>query len=133
MGAAILIFLLLPFVGQFKIKSPKFNKIHQFFFWVFINNAVLLLWLGAQPVEAPYVTISQISTILYFSYFLMILPLLSYIENNALSTGNIDVNMFRHTSVKPTRYMLGTMAETRRNFSTTHNEKAKNFFTNLYA
>jgi quinol-cytochrome oxidoreductase complex cytochrome b subunit len=32
MAAAILIFLSLPLVGQFKIKSPKFNKVHQFFF-----------------------------------------------------------------------------------------------------
>jgi quinol-cytochrome oxidoreductase complex cytochrome b subunit len=85
MVAAIVILLLLPFVGQFKIKSPKFNKVHQFFFWCFINNAVLLLWLGAQLVEQPYETISQISASLYFSYFLIILPLLSYIENKALS------------------------------------------------
>ena len=85
MGAAILVLLLLPFVGQFKIKSPKFNKVHQFFFWLFINNAVLLLWLGAQLVEEPYVTISQIATIFYFSYFLIILPLLVFLENKALS------------------------------------------------
>jgi ubiquinol-cytochrome c reductase cytochrome b subunit len=85
MGAAILVLLLLPFVGQFKIKSPKFNKVHQFFFWLFINNAILLLWLGAQLVEEPYVTISQIATVFYFSYFLIILPLLVFLENKALS------------------------------------------------
>ena len=85
MGAAILVLLLLPFVGQFKIKSPKFNKVHQFFFWLFINNAILLLWLGAQLVEEPYVTISQVATIFYFSYFLVILPLLVFLENKALS------------------------------------------------
>lgn len=84
MGVAIAILLLLPFVGQFKIKSPKFNKIHQFFFWAFINNAVLLLWLGAQLVEEPYVTISQLSTIFYFAYFLIVIPVLSYIEDATL-------------------------------------------------
>ncbi len=85
MGAAIAIFLLLPFVGQFKIKSPKFNKVHQFFFWIFINNAVLLLWLGAQLVEEPYVTISQLATVFYFSYFLIVLPILSFVENKSLN------------------------------------------------
>jgi ubiquinol-cytochrome c reductase cytochrome b subunit len=32
MGAAIAVLLILPIVGQFKIKSSKFNKVHQFFF-----------------------------------------------------------------------------------------------------
>jgi quinol-cytochrome oxidoreductase complex cytochrome b subunit len=32
MGSAILVFLLLPIVGPFKIKSGKFNIVHQFFF-----------------------------------------------------------------------------------------------------
>jgi hypothetical protein len=32
MGAAIAVLLVLPIVGQFKIKSSKFNKAHQFFF-----------------------------------------------------------------------------------------------------
>jgi ubiquinol-cytochrome c reductase cytochrome b/c1 subunit len=85
MGAAIAIFLLLPFVGQFKIKSPKFNKVHQFFFWLFINNAILLMWLGAQLVEEPYITISQVATAFYFCYFLILLPLLSFIENKSLN------------------------------------------------
>jgi ubiquinol-cytochrome c reductase cytochrome b subunit len=43
MVSAILVFLLLPLVGQFKIKSAKFNEVHQFFFWGFISNAILLL------------------------------------------------------------------------------------------
>ena len=36
------------------VNNLKFN----FFFWLFINNAVLLLLLVAQLVEEPYVTIS---------------------------------------------------------------------------
>jgi ubiquinol-cytochrome c reductase cytochrome b subunit len=35
MGAAIAVLLILPIVGQFKIKSSKFNKVHQFFFLTF--------------------------------------------------------------------------------------------------
>ena len=86
MVAAIVIFLLLPFVGQFKIKSPKFNKVHQFFFWSFISNAILLLWLGAQLVEEPYVSIGQLATAFYFSYFLIVVPILVYLENKSLSS-----------------------------------------------
>jgi hypothetical protein len=41
--------------------------------------------LGAQLVEYPYVEISQIATFCYFSYFLVILPSLSYLEKKVLS------------------------------------------------
>jgi ubiquinol-cytochrome c reductase cytochrome b subunit len=85
MVSAILVFLLLPIVGQFKIKSSKFNEVHQFFFWGFISNALLLMWLGAQLVAEPYIFISQASTVIYFSYFFLVLPILSYIEQKALN------------------------------------------------
>jgi hypothetical protein len=91
--------------------------------------------LGAQLVEEPYVTISQISTTLYFSYFLIILPLLSYIESTALSTDSIRVSMFRTSRSKPETLIM----ENRKNFSTKHGQnkkglvnKLKDFFTNLY-
>jgi ubiquinol-cytochrome c reductase cytochrome b subunit len=45
----------------------------------------LLGWLGAQLVEYPYVIVSQIATILYFSYFLVIIPLLSIFEFKVVS------------------------------------------------
>jgi len=37
--------------------------------------------LGALHVESPYVEFGQISTILYFSFFIIILPFVSIIEN----------------------------------------------------
>ena len=92
MVAAILIFLLLPFIGQFKIKSPKFNPVYQFFFWIFVSNAILLLWLGAQLVEEPYVTIGQLATLFYFGYFLFVIPSLIYLEHKSTA---IDVEKIR--------------------------------------
>jgi ubiquinol-cytochrome c reductase cytochrome b subunit len=47
---------------------------------LFIGNILLLGWLGACLVEEPYVIISQLSTIFYFSYFFLILPFLTYLE-----------------------------------------------------
>jgi ubiquinol-cytochrome c reductase cytochrome b subunit len=37
--------------------------------------------LGAKHVETPFVELGQISTVLYFSYFIIIMPLISIIEN----------------------------------------------------
>jgi ubiquinol-cytochrome c reductase cytochrome b subunit len=52
----------------------------QFFFWVFVSDVILLTWIGAQALEHPYILLGQIATIVYFSYFLLVLPFLSYFE-----------------------------------------------------
>jgi len=37
--------------------------------------------LGACHVEDPFITLGQLSTALYFSYFIIIVPVISLIEN----------------------------------------------------
>lgn len=82
---SILILFIMPFVHTSKIRSSCFKPLSKFFYWLFIANFFLLTWLGAKPVEEPFIIISQISGIFYFSYFLIIVPLLGYIENKLLS------------------------------------------------
>jgi len=41
----------------------------------------MLTILGAKHVEVPFIAAGQICTILYFSYFLFLVPGLSYLEN----------------------------------------------------
>jgi len=38
--------------------------------------------LGAKHVESPFIEFGQISTVLYFSHFLIIMPIISLIENS---------------------------------------------------
>jgi len=57
-----------------------FRPIYKFFYWIFIGNVCLLGWIGCQPVEEPYITIGQYSTVFYFSYFLILLPLITQFE-----------------------------------------------------
>lgn len=84
MFSAILILFFLPILGSFHCKSSKLVKLNQFFFWMFIFNFLLLGWLGSCIVEQPYVLISQISSIFYFSFFLVVLPILSSFENKII-------------------------------------------------
>jgi len=37
--------------------------------------------LGACHVESPFIELGQLSTVLYFSYFILIVPIISLIEN----------------------------------------------------
>ena len=82
MGAAIVILFFLPYLGKFKCKSSKFLGIFQFFFWCFVFNLIFLGWVGGCVVEAPYIVSSQLATLFYFSYFLLILPSLAFFERN---------------------------------------------------
>lgn len=67
--ASILIFFLLPALGQRCYVLPRLTIIQKFFFWFFLFNCVILVWLGGQPVESPYTEMGQLATVLYFLYF----------------------------------------------------------------
>jgi len=41
--------------------------------------------LGAKHVESPFIEFGQISTVLYFSHFLIIVPAISLLENTLAS------------------------------------------------
>jgi quinol-cytochrome oxidoreductase complex cytochrome b subunit len=84
MFSAILILFVVPFLASFKSKSSKFNSLAQFFFWCFVVNVLLLGWLGACVVEQPYVIIGQVASVTYFSYFLLVIPFLSYLEKKSI-------------------------------------------------
>jgi ubiquinol-cytochrome c reductase cytochrome b subunit len=57
-------------------------------YWFFMVNFVLLTWIGSKPVEEPYILIGQLSSIFYFSYFLLIVPIIGYLENNLIFNKN---------------------------------------------
>jgi len=45
-----------------------------------VANALFLGWLGSQPAEGAYVAMSQLATLYYFAFFLIVMPLLGLIE-----------------------------------------------------
>nr|AND96588.1 cytochrome b [Oniticellus egregius] len=66
---SIAILFIMPIINKKKMSSMQFYPMNKFLFWIFINMVILLTWIGARPVEDPYIMIGQILTILYFSYF----------------------------------------------------------------
>lgn len=67
---SIAILYFLPLAGQIKgIVPTAFSLSYQLVFWTLIVIFILLTWLGACPIEEPYLVISGIITVLYFSSF----------------------------------------------------------------
>nr|AXS65689.1 cytochrome b [Staphylinoidea sp. 11 KM-2017] len=73
---SIAILFILPFTSNKKMQSNQFYPINKMLFWSMLTMVILLTWIGARPVEAPYILTGQILTITYFSYFI-IDPLMS--------------------------------------------------------
>jgi ubiquinol-cytochrome c reductase cytochrome b subunit len=89
MLTSILILLILPLQDTSRIRGLQFRPIGKFFFWIFISNFALLIYLGSKHVEEPYITLGQISTQIYFIYFLIIVPLTGILENTLADIATI--------------------------------------------
>ncbi|CAL9733181.1 apocytochrome b (mitochondrion) [Monosporozyma unispora] len=90
MFGAILVLLVLPLTDRSVIRGNTFKVISKLFFFLFVFNFILLGVLGSCHVEVPYVQMGQIATFLYFAYFLIFVPIISYIENVLFYIGNVN-------------------------------------------
>nr|YP_009527957.1 cytochrome b [Plutella australiana]AYN50570.1 cytochrome b [Plutella australiana] len=68
---SIMILIILPLTFNKKIQSIQFYPLNQIIFWFMVSTVMLLTWIGARPVEDPYIITGQILTVLYFSYFII--------------------------------------------------------------
>jgi ubiquinol-cytochrome c reductase cytochrome b subunit len=84
MFAAILAIMLLPITDLGRSKGLQFRPMSKLAFWVFVANFLILMKLGACHVESPFIELGQISTVLYFGYFVLIVPVISLIENSLI-------------------------------------------------
>lgn len=81
---SVAIIIILPFTHSSKFRRLTFYPLNQVLFWSLIAILILLTWIGARPVEDPYVTTGQILTVLYFTFFI-INPLSIIIWDKALN------------------------------------------------
>nr|YP_010710779.1 apocytochrome b [Gonatophragmium mori]WCZ71143.1 apocytochrome b [Gonatophragmium mori] len=81
MFSAILTLLLLPIVDLGRSRGMQFRPLSKSAFYIFVVNFLILMQLGAKHVESPFIEFGQLSTFLYFSYFLLLIPLIGVLEN----------------------------------------------------
>nr|YP_009123706.1 cytochrome b [Euastacus armatus]AJN90580.1 cytochrome b [Euastacus armatus] len=82
--ASVAILAILPLTFMAKFQSLSFYPLNQIMFWVLISTVLLLTWIGARPVEDPYILVGQALTLLYFLYYILS-PLLSILWDKLLN------------------------------------------------
>jgi ubiquinol-cytochrome c reductase cytochrome b subunit len=92
MFSAILAIMLLPITDLGRSKGFQFRPLSKLAFWAFVANFLILMKLGACHVEDPFIGLGQISTAFYFSYFIIVMPLVSVLENTLVDFNLIKVN-----------------------------------------
>ena len=84
MFGSLLILLILPLTDVSRIRGNQFRPAMKLFFWFFVVNFVILMWIGSQHPTSPYVEIGQISTAFYFLWFVLIVPAIGLAENTIM-------------------------------------------------
>ena len=84
MFAAILALLVMPFTDLSKLRGNQFRPLSKIAFFIFVANFLILMQLGAKHVESPFIEFGQISTVLYFAHFVIIVPFVTLLENSLI-------------------------------------------------
>jgi ubiquinol-cytochrome c reductase cytochrome b subunit len=72
MGGAVVILFFLPWLDNSPVKSIRYRpEWHKYLYAVFVFNFVVLAYLGTQPPSAIGERVSQIGTLFYFGFFLL--------------------------------------------------------------
>ena len=90
MFGAIALLFFLPYLDKSPVRSGAYRPLFKKFFYLFILNFIFLGWLGKSPAEGLYILASRLSTLYYYAYFLLVLPMLPKFEKTLPLPPSID-------------------------------------------
>jgi len=93
MFMSLLILLGMPILDTSRIRGSQFRPLMRFSFWTFVACFFILMFIGSQHVESPYVEIGATATAYYFAWFLVVVPTIGIIENTLM-----DIALAEETS-----------------------------------
>tara|TARA_B100000686_G_scaffold305938_1_gene344910 strand:- start:26715 stop:27944 length:1230 start_codon:yes stop_codon:yes gene_type:complete len=80
MISAIFILFLLPWLDTSKVRSASFRPLYKKLFWLLLIDLIVLTWVGGKPASGTYLLIGRIATVYYFVHFILIMPIVGFIE-----------------------------------------------------
>ncbi|MEO1424613.1 MAG: cytochrome b, partial [Pseudomonadota bacterium] len=80
MFGSLAVMALVPWLDTSRVRSGRYRPLFKWWFVLLVIDFIVLMWAGAMPAEGLIPVISLIGTVYWFSYFLIILPLLGVVE-----------------------------------------------------
>ncbi len=96
MFGAIIVMALVPWLDTSSVRSGRYRPMFKWWFWLFIVNFFVLMWVGARPAEGIYPYIALIGSAFWFAYFLVVLPILGVIEKPLPQPETIEEDFLEH-------------------------------------
>jgi len=66
MLGSLFVLFLIPFINTSETRNTTYRPILKIFFWIFISDILVLIWVGQKPVRDAFIFTGQIATIYYF-------------------------------------------------------------------
>jgi quinol-cytochrome oxidoreductase complex cytochrome b subunit len=85
----------LPWLDTSRVRSANYRPLYRQFFWIFIAVTIGLGYLGSKPPEGGYVIASRILTFWYFAHFIIILPVLGWVEKTKPLPNSISESILK--------------------------------------
>jgi quinol-cytochrome oxidoreductase complex cytochrome b subunit len=101
MFASIAVLVFVPWLDTSKVRSARYRPLYKQFFWILVVVCVGLGYLGSKPPEGIYVIAARILTAYYFLHFLVILPLLGFIEKPKPLPASISESILKGNVADP--------------------------------
>ena len=98
---SLVILLIMPILDVSRIRGSQFRPFMRLAFWFFVVDFFILMFIGSQHVESPYIEIGAVATVFYFAWFLIIVPLVGVIENTLmdLEMSNVQYKNYSNTCI----------------------------------
>ncbi|SMY09385.1 cytochrome b [Flavimaricola marinus] len=96
MFGALVVIALAPWLDTSSVRSGRYRPMFKWWFWLFVVNFIVLMWVGAMPAEGIYPYIALIGATYYFGYFLVVLPLLGVLEKPDAPPSTIEADFDDH-------------------------------------
>ncbi|WP_424945438.1 cytochrome b [Candidatus Endowatersipora endosymbiont of Watersipora subatra] len=92
MFGAILLLFFVPWLDTSHVRSSNYRPIYKVFFWIFVIDTVFLGYLGSRTAEGIWIFLMKMTTFWYFLHFLVIMPVLGWLEKPLPEPKSIRTN-----------------------------------------
>ena len=81
LASSLLVLFILPLQSSYGIRSHSLRSFSRIFYWLFVGAFIVLTLCGALPISYPVIILSVIAGIYYFTYLLLIIPLIQFLDS----------------------------------------------------